>query len=216
MTGDDGVTTWDCVYFGRYWQNDTNKDGTADRKDAKEKIKWRVLSVDGDDVLLLADKVIAYQPYNETWLGVTWENSTIRSWLNGYDASANQHGRDYTHNNFLNYAFTPSERSAIRDTPLINADHEEFGTEGGEDTIDQVYLLSKDDALNPDYGFSDNPIEEDAGRSTGNTEYVEARGAFAMWWLRSPGENNKIARCVSWGCVTKGSVKSATGYIDDV
>lgn len=23
----DGVTTWDCVYFGNYWQNDTNGDG---------------------------------------------------------------------------------------------------------------------------------------------------------------------------------------------
>ncbi len=33
VTGDD-ETTWDCVYFGNYWQNDTNGDGKADKSDA--------------------------------------------------------------------------------------------------------------------------------------------------------------------------------------
>lgn len=27
---ENGTTTWDCVYFGKYWQDDTNKDGVAD------------------------------------------------------------------------------------------------------------------------------------------------------------------------------------------
>ena len=52
----DGVSTWDCIYFGNYWQNDTNGDGKADQNDEKEPIKWRVLSVDGDDAFLLADQ----------------------------------------------------------------------------------------------------------------------------------------------------------------
>ena len=30
------VTTWDCVYFGNYWQNDTNGDGVADENDEKQ------------------------------------------------------------------------------------------------------------------------------------------------------------------------------------
>ena len=55
-TDKNGVSTWDCVYFGNYWQNDTNGDGTADKNDAKQPIKWRVLSVNGDDAFLLADK----------------------------------------------------------------------------------------------------------------------------------------------------------------
>ena len=54
----NGVSTWDCVYFGTYWQNDTNEDGVADQNDAKEPIKWRVLQVDGDDVFLMSDKNI--------------------------------------------------------------------------------------------------------------------------------------------------------------
>ena len=52
----DGVTTWDCIYFGNYWQNDTNGDGKADQNDQKEPIKWRVLSVNGNDAFLLADQ----------------------------------------------------------------------------------------------------------------------------------------------------------------
>ena len=40
-----GFTTWDCIYFGNYWQEDTNGDGKANQSDAKTPIKWRVLSV---------------------------------------------------------------------------------------------------------------------------------------------------------------------------
>ena len=61
----NGVSTWDCVYFGTYWQNDTNGDGIADQNDAKEPIKWRVLQVDGDDVFLMSDK-------NLDWVLVCW------------------------------------------------------------------------------------------------------------------------------------------------
>ncbi len=209
VTGDDGVTTWDCVYFGHYWQNDTNQDGTANRKDAKEKIKWRVLSVDGEDVLLLADKVIAFQPYNETWVDVTWATSTMRSWLNGYDADVNLYGKNYTHNNFLNYAFSASEQSAIKDTALVNADDDKYGAEGGEDTTDKVYLLSKNDMVNSDYGFSEDLYAGNKNRCTTPTEYVATRGGGECWWLRSPGDGNKTARTVS-------SIGVSYGDIDDV
>ena len=60
----NGNTTWDCVYFGNYWQNDTNGDGKADQNDNKQPIKWRVLSVNGDDAFLLADQNLDAQPYN--------------------------------------------------------------------------------------------------------------------------------------------------------
>lgn len=39
----NGISTWDCVYFGNYWQDDTNGDGLANKNDAKKPIKWRVL-----------------------------------------------------------------------------------------------------------------------------------------------------------------------------
>lgn len=55
---EDGSVTWDTVYFGNYWQNDTNGDGKADQKDQKEPIRWRVLSVENGEALLLSDKIL--------------------------------------------------------------------------------------------------------------------------------------------------------------
>ena len=46
-TDGNGVTTWDCIYFGNYYQSNSS---------TKEPIKWRVLSVHGNDAFLLADK----------------------------------------------------------------------------------------------------------------------------------------------------------------
>lgn len=70
-TRENGVTTWDCIWFGNYWQEDTNGDGKADMNDEKTPIKWRVLSVEGDDVFLLADKSLDFQKYNASYTDVT-------------------------------------------------------------------------------------------------------------------------------------------------
>ena len=82
-TDANGVTIWDCIWFGNYWQEDTNGDGIANKNDRKQPIKWRVLSVEGDDVFLLADKCLDRQEYNETGTSATWDTCTMRSWLNG-------------------------------------------------------------------------------------------------------------------------------------
>lgn len=111
----DGVVTWDCVYFGNYWQEDTNEDGTADKNDEKTPIKWRVLSVNGDDAFLLADKIIDVQRYQSEENEATWETSTMRNWLNGYGGESSKlvgggYGKkDFSEDNFLNNAFTEAE-----------------------------------------------------------------------------------------------------------
>lgn len=52
----NGVTTWDKIKFGSY-----NQEGTF----RAEPIKWRVLSVDGDDALLLADQCLDARAYHD-------------------------------------------------------------------------------------------------------------------------------------------------------
>ena len=193
----EGVTTWDCIWFGNYWQEDTNGDGTADKNDAKTPIKWRVLSVDGDDAFLLADKNLDVQRYNDTDTDVTWETCTMRSWLNGYGASDNVCRQDYSSGNFLDYAFTAGEQSAIKTTTVVNEDNPNYGTEGGNDTSDRVYLLSLGEVTNPDYGFttSTNSTETREAVNTAyvaaggeiNSDYMNSAGSTAYWWLRSPG-----------------------------
>lgn len=206
-TDSDGVVTWDCVWFGNYCQEDTNGDGKADKSDAKQPIKWRVLSVNGDDAFLVADKNLDVQRYNDTYTSVTWETCTMRSWLNGYGAGANKEGKDYSSNNFLIYAFSADERSAIRNTDVVNNDNSYYDTEGGNDTSDQVYLLSVDEVMNPFYGFASN-VDGTQTRKAINTAYVAGGGEINgnissagssgwWWWLRSPGRSSNIAACVS-------------------
>lgn len=186
---DYGVTTWDCVYFGSYWQADTNGDGIADKNDVKQPIKWRVLSVVGDDAFLLADKNIDVQRYNDTEIDVTWETSTMRRWLN-------EGGTGYTRS-FLDNAFSEKEKSAIQITTVLNGANLEYNVDGGNATLDKVFLLSIDEVLNPAYGFVSYTDGTDTRRAI-NTAYVACggevkespigdSGEFDYWWLRSPG-----------------------------
>ena len=195
----EGVVTWDCVYFGSYPQSDAT--GMT-----KEPIKWRVLSVNGDDAFLIADRNLDVQRYNDTWKSVTWETCTMRSWLNGYGAISNADSVDYSSNNFIDRAFTDLEQSAIRDTAVENKDNPEYGTDGGNDTIDKVFLLSYDEITNPDYGFDYNVNDE--ARKRKNTAYVAAGGMIGAkrmksegemdyWWLRSPGSRSDNAMAVN-------------------
>ena len=187
-TDSKGVTTWDCVYFGNYWQNDTNGDGVADENDEKQPIKWRVLSVDGDDAFLLADQNLDIEYYNESETDVTWETCTMRSWLNGYDASFNVDSIDYSSDNFIDAAFTSAEQNAIRQVTVANEDNPRYGTEGGNDTNDKVYLLSIEEASNVSYGFNNVLDVASMTRVATNTAYVAGEGSRdVFWWLRSPG-----------------------------
>lgn len=96
-TASDGTVTWDCVWFGHYPQN-LNGYG----KFNNDSIKWRVLSVNGNEALLLADKNLdGGIPYNKVREGVTWETCTMRSWLNEYGSGANQSEIEYTSDNFI-------------------------------------------------------------------------------------------------------------------
>lgn len=182
------VTTWDCVYFGNYWQKDTNGDGIADQNDEKEPIKWRVLSVEDDDAFLLADQCLDCQSYNETDVDVTWETCTLRTWLN---------------TDFFNEAFSSAEQSAIKKTTVVNEDNPTWKTKGGENTEDRVYLLSMGEVSNASYGFDST---RDKTREAVRTEYAEnhadrpsSDNGNSWWRLRTPGIYRYYASCVSAG-----------------
>ncbi len=194
----DGVSTWDCVWFGNYWQNDTNGDGVADKNDEKQPIKWRVLSVDGDDAFIFADQNLDAKAYNETDTIVKWENCTLRSWLNGYSASANRDKKDFISDNFIGNAFSVLEQRAIIQSELVNEDSPYYGVDGGNDTQDKVYLLAISEARNTKYGFCIDFLNaESKTREVKNTKYAEKCGAWTStsslysgngyWWLRTPG-----------------------------
>lgn len=127
-----GCITWDCVYFGSYWQKDS--DGNIDKTKEKQPIKWRVLSVDGDDLFLLADESICKMRYYNISIdgGIreyTWRDSIVRDWIR---------------TDFVKNAFTEEESNDIVETDTTLDDIL---------TTDKVYLLSKKE-LERKYGFN--------------------------------------------------------------
>ena len=176
------VLAWDTITFGNYWQEDTNDDGEINTNDEKKPIRWRVLSVEGDDAFLMADQAIESRPFDEEGSAVTWEKCSLRKWLN---------------EDFIKEAFTEEEQAAIMETTVVNKDNEDYNTEAGADTQDKIYLLSIDEAADTQYGFEESDKaafhRTSPAREVAQTMYSsEAYNAF-FWWLRSPGKEN----CVS-------------------
>lgn len=204
----------DSVYYGNYAQSDSA--GAT-----KDPIKWRVLSNNSNDtqaqnkqLFLLSDQNLDACPYNTSETSITWEKSTIRSWLNGYGSSLNDAGTDYSSNNFINTAFPTDEQDAIAETYVYNKTQSDgtsepnpfFSTSGGEDTNDKIFLLSIEEALKTDYGFNSSysATFDNSGRVSTNTAYVAGyegmndNGQADYWWLRSPGQYDTDAAGVQY------------------
>ena len=204
----------DNLYFGTYQQSSDGNDGYN-----IDPIKWRVLENADGQLFLLSDQNLDVFQYHTDLESITWERSTMRSWLNGYDASHNtggDSGIDYTSDNFIGTAFSAKEQAAIADTEVFNDDNPTNGTEGGNNTTDQIFLLSIAEAQNSSY-FADN-----SSRIATNTAYVAGGGKLGSsymngvgeadyWWLRSPGDNDNLAAAV-YGV---GGVSSFGGIVDD-
>lgn len=171
-------------------------------------VEWIVLKVEGNKALLITKNVIDAMPFNEEEYAagkgeVTWENCTLRKWLN---------------NDFYSRAFTDEERSVILTSTLKNPDNEAFGTKGGNDTEDKVFILSyaeikeyygfqyEDEEYGGGYneGLISSPVDEIIGadrclmweiykdtyekhlKEYGYSEAVIGR-KVAEWWTRTPG-----------------------------
>lgn len=185
----------DNVYFGNYYQSNAS---------TKEPVKWRVLSNTGGQLFLLADQNLDVFQYHTEEETVTWETSTMRSWLNGYRASSNtggDNGTDYTGDNFLDAAFSAKEQNAIVVTAVVNDDNPDYGTDGGNDTNDRIFLLSISDVSNRNYfpsytNFSTNTAYVAGGGKLGKG--MNGTGEPDWWWLRSPGFYNWQAAFMDW------------------
>jgi hypothetical protein len=165
-------------------------------------LEWLVLEVrDGGQALLLTKDVIGQRAYNVRDEKITWENCTLRQWLN---------------QDFYN-TFTDAQKNSIAETAVINEDNSKYGTPGGNDTRDKVFLLSIDEA---ERYFSDDSartaklnltraqMEDAARRMDENSDYYDLtydralelntqyNGEAVWWWLRSPGSDANRAAIV--------------------
>ena len=195
LFNDQCVIEGDYLTFGKYPQ------ATDEKFDP---ISWMVLKVEPDTsnihgrILVLSQYVLDSKPFdtNEDALYPTWKESYLRSWLN-----------NTSNNGFLSAAFSDVERNAILE--VTNSTPENNGVDGGEDSIDKVFLLNVESARQD---FLDNHV-----RIAKATSYAIKKGVFvsngsgnyvvdcanlecgAYWWLRSAGFNEECASIVRTG-----------------
>ena len=195
------------VSFGRYEQDGNEENGP-------EPIEWIVLDVQDGKALLLSRYGLDHMPYHTADEKITWEGCTLREWLNS---------------DFLRTAFTSEEQDIIPETKVDNSSSQCFGrwnkAKGGNDTLDQVFLLSFAEANRwlgvSWYGNgSDNAQMElteyagrDAHRRIPRSEEEDGR-TYWHWWLRSPGAEQADASDVTTsGCLVTSGVTSDFPFV---
>lgn len=138
------VTTVNGKQYARVAQYDPWGDFSGYVYGEFEPIEWLVLETKDGKAFLLSKDILDAQPYDSKYdrdaafkgvigegpkyvFRVTWEKSTVRTWLNDH---------------FYNNAFTDTERKSVLTTDVKNTPNSLRGTSSGPDTEDKVYLLS--------------------------------------------------------------------------
>lgn len=186
------------ITFGHYPQTSEGKDKTP--------IEWLILERDGLNALVVSKYGLDAQPYNISYTDVTWEKCSLRTWLN---------------DTFYNKAFNADAQAAILTTNVDNSKNQgdsEYSTNGGNNTMDKVFLLS--------YAEADRHFDIESWNDAAliePTAYAIAQGAEIYdddddddddddvnrvdWWLRSPGYSQNKATIVDCG---------GASFVDDV
>ena len=139
--------------------------------ESSQPIEWIVLEKGNGKALLLSKYVLTSHQYNDENVDITWENCTMRKWLNS---------------EYINTIFSKKEQGSILTTDVINNDNVQYGTNGGNNTKDKLFLLSIDEV---NKYFSDN-----------QRVATEIRGYSRAWWLRSSGgRQNSAANVHNYG-----------------
>lgn len=183
-----GDVSLDGISYRRVQVEDVTSDASDYVWDGKEyhyfryePIKWRVLAREGEQLIAVSEQVIDTQRYNKIAKRTTWEQSTLRSWLNGYGTSENAALEDYRAENFIKTAFSDEECNSL--VAMGN---------------DKVCLMSKELASKENLGFN-----TDKTRLAKSTDYAKAMGVTkengtesTNWWLSDRGNTELSAKFV--------------------
>jgi len=131
------------------------------------KYEWLVLEERDGMALIITKDIISKMVYNNEFADVTWENCSLRAYLNG---------------TFFN-SFTPEEKAQIVPTLNRNTANPQYDVKNGKDTKDNVFLLSLEEAK---LYFVD-----DMSRA------AKYQTTFGWWWLRSAGVQDNCAAIVT-------------------
>ncbi|KAB3530913.1 hypothetical protein F8154_13410 [Alkaliphilus pronyensis] len=147
---------------------------------------WRILDIQGNAALIITENIIEQQSYTNRSGDVTWADCWLREYLNG---------------EFYN-KFTEAEQSRINLVLTKNYDNQWYGSKGGEDTKDYIFLLSIEEVVCKYFGDSSKILENRSAKQkywfgskdkNNNKRRATLDGYVWWWWLRSPGRDNKRA-----------------------
>ena len=147
--------------------------------------KWRVLDIQNNAALIITEEIIEQRPYHDAYKDITWADCALRKYLNGefYDK------------------FNATEQSRIIPVINKNQNNQWYGTYGGEDTQDSVFLLNLEEVCKY-FGDSRSKLhnrgknqrywfERKDENNSKRIARLEANKEWCWWWwLRSPGRVN--------------------------
>ena len=170
-----GVKEGGTFIYGTYEQDNNTANGA-------EPIEWIVLQSDTTDfpfVMAISKYVLDAQPFHSERGFFTWENCSLRTWLN---------------NDFLTSAFTDEEIALLSPVQFSTPDNPTNGTDCGNDTIDTVLLLCAQDA---------SYWADVVGDETITTAYAQSKGLDKedSWMFRTVIEveaASGVGVCVAW------------------
>ena len=198
---DDGISAGDRIVLGSYPQKNVPGTDTYNT----EPIEWRVLEIRDGNALVISEYLLDATVYYYDMADVTWEKSSLRNWLNS---------------KFYDTAFSESEKSMILTVKIENKDNPLYGTPGGNDTEDNVFCLSLEEAQQY--------FKDADDRRAAPTDYALKNGAAVSddckltngmktgwWWLRSPASSaNRAADADCYGNID--TEKNADGVDGDM
>lgn len=166
----------DSVSFGKYEQDNDISNGS-------ENIDWIVLDIKDGKVLLISKYALDCRPYHTDKLAITWEDSALRTWLNG---------------EFADVAFSDEQKAMILTENVPAGKNSYHYTNPGNATQDQVFVLSE--AETKKY------FNTDSLRQCTATAYAHANGVDVnadgkcFWWNRTPGAYaNRVSLVIASG-----------------
>ena len=165
------------IYFGTFEQDNDTSNGEED-------IQWKVLEIVDGKALIVSRRGLTCMQYHERNEDVTWEDCTLRAWLN---------------DKFWDEAFSAEEKVRIQ-TTTVSVDKNSVNTsDQGDPTEDKVFILSRTE-------LETYLKEPDLRRSYATKRAVE-EGAYTSdtngngwYWTRSPSRySNEVITVDSFG-----------------
>ena len=148
---------------------------------------WIILDIQDNKKLLISENVLKAHAYHDKYENIVWRNSTARKYLN---------------EDFYN-TFSSQDKSKIILTKIKSENNPWFGSDGGKNTEEHVFLLSIGEVVKY-FGDSNQLIDKNQNTKFFiNDDFNNLRKALNLedeksaWWLRTPGSTNKFTGFVT-------------------